>query len=77
MKDDEINRKLFLGGLSKHTTEATLERYFSKMGEIEDILINRNIENNSSRGCAFLLFKDQSVAQSLIAENRLHNIDGN
>jgi RNA recognition motif-containing protein len=75
-KDDEISRKIFLGGLNKTTTEANLEKYFSNFGEIEDILVNRNIEDGSSKGCAFLLFKERSVAQNLLARNQLHLIDG-
>lgn len=76
MKDDEISRKIFLGGLNKATTEAGLEKYFSKLGEIEDILINRNMEDGSSRGCGFLLFKNHEVAQNLLAQNKHHLIDG-
>ena len=76
VKDDEINRKIFLGGLNKATTEARLEKYFGKLGEIEDILINRNIGDGTSRGCGFLLFKDREVARNLLAQNRLHFIDG-
>lgn len=75
-KDDEIHRKIFLGGLSKATTEASLETHFSKLGQIEDILINRNIEDGSSKGCAFLLFKEHQVAQKLLKMNQLHLIDG-
>lgn len=67
VKDDEINRKIFLGGLNKATTEARLEKYFGKLGEIEDILINRNIGDGTSRGCGFLLFKDREVARNLLA----------
>jgi len=69
VKDDEIHRKIFLGGLKKSTTESGIEHYFSKLGEIEDILINRNIEDGSSRGCAFLLFKEHRVAKKLIENN--------
>jgi len=65
-----------LGGLNKATTEACLERYFSKLGEIEDILINRNMEDGTSRGCGFLLFKNHEVAQKLLAQNKHHLIDG-
>lgn len=76
-KDDEIKRKIFLGGLNKDTKESTIEAYFSKWGEIEDILINRNIGDNSSKRCAFLLFKSHIVAQELIQSRVVHIIEGN
>lgn len=75
-KSDQIKRKVFLGGLNKKTNEVTLEQYFSKFGEIEDILINRDIANNSSKGCAFLLFKKAEVAKELIQSKQVHIIDG-
>lgn len=77
IKGDEIRRKVFLGGLNKSTKEANIEAYFSRWGDIEDILINRNIEDNSSKGCAFLLFRELEVAQKLIQSKEMHIIDGN
>lgn len=68
---------MFLGGLNKKSGEVVIEKYFSKIGEIEDILINRNMSDNSSKGCAFLLFKDFKVAQKLIQSKEVHIIEGN
>lgn len=76
-KNDEIKRKVFLGGLNKQSSEVTIENYFRKFGEIEDILINRNIADNSSKGCAFLLFRDVNVAQELVKSKAIHMIEGN
>jgi len=76
-KEIEFRRKVFLGGLNKKTNENALEIFFSKFGDIEDILINRNISDGSSKGCAFLLFEEISVAQKLIESEEIHLIDGN
>ena len=72
-----MKRKIFLGGLARKTNEIRLEKFLSKFGDIEDILINRNIENGRSKGCAFVLFKDHEVAQKLIQKKNLLKIDGN
>lgn len=79
MKDKELEfkRKVFLGGLNKKTDELSIEKFFSKFGEIEDILINRNIKDGSSKGCAFLLFNEIEVAQKLINDETVHFLDGN
>lgn len=58
LKEDEFERKIFVGGLSAVTTERDLESYFSNFGRIEDILINRSCETGGCRGCAFVLFQD-------------------
>ena len=63
--------------MNKKSKEDVIERYFSQFGEIEDILINRSISDNSSKGCAFLLFKNFEVAQKLILSKQVHLIEGN
>ena len=75
-KEEELKRKVFVGGISKTTNEADLEAHFSKFGEIEDILVNRSAKNGASKGCAFILFKDMKVAQQLIISSDLHLVDG-
>lgn len=75
-KEDEMRRKVFVGGINKITKEEDLEAYFSKFGEIEDILVNRSAKTGISKGCAFILFKDKTVAQKLINDPRRHEIKG-
>lgn len=74
LKEDEFERKVFVGGLSAVTTEKDLENYFSKFGRIEDILINRSCESGGCRGCAFVLFHEVKVAKQLIDDPSRHRI---
>ena len=73
-KEEEFQRKIFIGGLSRHVTEAELENYFSKFGAIDDILINRSSKTNACKGCAFVLFKEQTVAEYLIQSKIKHEV---
>lgn len=75
-KEAEMRRKVFVGGINKSTTEAHLESYFSGFGDIEDILVNRSAKTGASKGCAFILFKKQEVAQKLINDPSKHEING-
>lgn len=74
-KQEEIRRKIFIGGLSKLTNETKIEEVFSQFGELEDILINRDIKSHESKGCAFVLFKKEGVAQELINLKRRLIVD--
>lgn len=74
-KEAELRRKVFVGGISKNTTEAQLEDYFSEFGEIEDILVNRSAKKGVCKGCAFILFKSEKVSQKLINAPEKHLIN--
>ncbi|CAG5093856.1 Similar to sqd: RNA-binding protein squid (Drosophila melanogaster) [Cotesia congregata] len=50
--DDE--RKLFIGGLSRHTTDKELREHFGKFGEIESITVKMDQHTGISRGFAFM-----------------------
>lgn len=75
-KEKELQRKIFVGGLSSHTDEAVLEQYFSKYGKIEDILVNRFSKTGVSKGCAFILFEKAKIAQELINGDETHRVGG-
>jgi RNA recognition motif-containing protein len=75
-KEAELRRKVFVGGINKTTTEKLLEEYFSNFGEIEDILVNRSAKKGVCKGCAFVLFKDEAVAQQLIRAPEKHEVNG-
>ena len=40
--DPEQHNKLFIGGLSFETNEQSLKTYFSKWGEIKDVIVMRD-----------------------------------
>ena len=46
--EENLERKLFIGGLSWQTTAERLKDYFSKYGEIKDVLIMRDQATQAS-----------------------------
>lgn len=75
-KAEEFKRKIFIGGLLKNATEEQLEAYFGKYGKIKDILVNRSSKSGTCKGCAFIIFEDEHVAETLINDPSFHNIGG-
>ncbi|CAG9804134.1 unnamed protein product [Chironomus riparius] len=73
-KDNEEG-KLFVGGLSWDTQADSLQRYFSRYGEVIDCVVMKNNETGRSRGFGFVTFADpENVKRAL--ENCPHNLDG-
>lgn len=64
-KDDE--RKLFVGGLTRNTTEAELKDYFGKFGDIESVSIKMDPYTGVSRGFAFMVFQNPKAIDKLLA----------
>ena len=67
--------KIFVGGISIHTTNDTFQSVFSEFGEILDSIILRDSETNRSRGFGFVTFTDPHSVE-LVLEKRPINIDG-
>lgn len=68
-------KKLFIGGLSKKTTEADLEQYFSKFGKLENIYLIYDKHTHFSRGFGFLEFEDIDFAMKA-HQDEGHQIGG-
>lgn len=64
-KDDE--RKLFVGGLSRNTTDKELREHFGKFGEIESISVKIDPHTGISRGFAFMVFTNPKTIDKLLA----------
>lgn len=64
-KDDE--RKLFVGGLTRNTTESELREFFCKFGEIESVSIKMDPYTRVSRGFAFMVFQNPKAIDKLLA----------
>lgn len=64
-KDDE--KKLFVGGLSRQTTDRELKDYFGKFGEIESVTVKIDQYTGQSRGFAFIVFTNPKTIDKLLA----------
>eukprot|EP01031_Cornospumella_fuschlensis_P031322 gene31322-37851_t len=71
---DDTAGKIFIGGLSWQTTEATLRFYFEKYGELEDVALMVDKHTGKPRGFGFIKLKDPAAADVVMANE--HTIDG-
>jgi RNA-binding protein Musashi len=55
---DNIDGKIFVGGLSWQTTEEGLKYYFEKFGELTDVAIMSDKRTGQPRGFGFICLKD-------------------
>ncbi|KAI6657977.1 hypothetical protein LOD99_15694 [Oopsacas minuta] len=56
-ESDNKHAKVFVGGISIHTTDLGFKEAFKPYGEITDSIILRDPETNRSRGFGFITFK--------------------
>lgn len=68
--------KIFLGGIGPNSTDRTLVDYFSKFGEVQEVLIMKDRNTGVSRGFGFCTFVQQKSAAAALKESRSHEIDG-
>ncbi|XP_070494956.1 heterogeneous nuclear ribonucleoprotein 27C-like isoform X3 [Chironomus tepperi] len=73
--EDDEKGKLFVGGLSWETTQDSLQRYFSRYGEVIDCVVMKNNETGRSRGFGFVTFADPNNVQ-VVLQSGPHNLDG-
>ena len=70
MEGDEQERKLFVGGLNRTSTdEEVLKRYFEKYGNIIDCTVMRDQERES-RGFGFVLFDESSSIDKIMTDKK-------
>ena len=70
MEGEEQERKLFVGGLNKATTdEEQLKSFFEQYGNIIDCTIMRDVDKQS-RGFGFVLFEDSTTVDKIIGAKK-------
>ena len=62
-------RKVFVGMLSKQSSEEDVRAMFEEFGSVEEVTVLKDKEGHS-RGCAFVKFKFRQEAQAAI--NQMH-----
>jgi len=72
-EDNEL--KMFVGGLSWETESFGLKEYFSKFGEVKDVIIKKDTRSERSRGFGFVLFADKESVSKVIKQAN-HFLDG-
>merc|ERR1712151_670963 len=71
---EEKMTTLFVGGLRKTTSEDKVAAHFAKFGQIENVDIKR-LPDGTSRGFAFVKFKDKEATEKVIEAKASHMID--
>jgi RNA recognition motif-containing protein len=71
-----MNAKLYVGNLSETTTEDTLWSLFSESGTVVSVDLIRDRISLRSKGYAFIIMGDQTVAERAIEMYDGMNVDG-
>ena len=71
-----MTKKLYVGNLSYHTTEATLSDLFAAVGEVTSVNLITDRMTGRSRGFAFVEMAEESAAQQAINEINGRMVDG-
>jgi len=73
--DVAIPAKIFVGGISRDTTEEALTSFFAKFGEIDEVIVVKNRETRRPKGFGFIVYKDSEGAKNACAATDL-TLDG-
>ncbi|KAH8273115.1 hypothetical protein KR018_004840, partial [Drosophila ironensis] len=73
-QEAEHLRKIFIGGLSTHTTVETVREFFRQFGPVADAVVMRDPMTNHSRGFGFVTFAESKSVDN-VQRARPHNID--
>ncbi|XP_063972397.1 RNA-binding protein Musashi homolog Rbp6 isoform X3 [Diachasmimorpha longicaudata] len=67
--------KMFIGGLSWQTSPESLREYFTKYGDVTEIMVMKDPTTRRSRGFGFITFADPSSVDKVLAQGN-HELDG-
>lgn len=68
--------KIFVGGLDFKLTNEELKEHFNQFGEVTDAIILKDIYTGQSRGFGFVSFKEEYVADKLVRNHPITEING-
>ncbi|KAJ7770485.1 putative glycine-rich RNA-binding protein [Mycena metata] len=68
--------KLYIGNLSWHTTDDSLNQAFSAHGQVTDSIVMKDRETGKSRGFGFVTFSTDAEAQKAIDCMNDQDLDG-
>lgn len=68
--------KIFVGGLDFKLTSEELKDHFNQFGEVVDAIILKDIYSGQSRGFGFVSFSEERVANDLVRNNPITEING-
>jgi hypothetical protein len=68
--------KLFVGGFGPSTTVADLRTFFSKFGELVEVVIVSNRSSGQSRGFGFVSYHSAAAAEEAIKNMNGFELDG-
>lgn len=64
--EELLKRKVYIGGFSKQLKEAKVLKMFEAFGEVEEVVINRDVQSSRSRGSGFVIFKSEEVCREVV-----------
>jgi len=67
--------KMFIGGLSWQTSAEGLREYFSKFGDVTEVMVMKDPTTRRSRGFGFVTFADAASVDKVLAFGS-HELDG-
>ncbi|XP_016837203.1 RNA-binding protein Musashi homolog Rbp6 isoform X4 [Nasonia vitripennis] len=67
--------KMFIGGLSWQTSPESLREYFTKYGDITEVMVMKDPTTRRSRGFGFITFADPASVDKVLAQGT-HELDG-
>jgi len=71
LKMDSDRAKLFVGGISRETTEDVLKFHFAKYGAVLDSTISLDHSTRCPRGFGFVTFSDLSAADQALQDTHV------
>lgn len=65
---DTTFTKIFVGGLSYHSTDETLKRYFERFGDIEEAVVITDRQTGKSKGYGFVTMSTKEAANQAVCD---------